>query len=396
METLSPEQLIVYNKFMYSNYVTNLTCPTSRLDTETILKVEKLTRGQSDNALWVLLRMDRHTASGSPLSYSTSPTLAMTFGHNQERLVKTKHALLDLLENTIETALGCSVVERVLDCGMFFSSMGLFSASPDAYFATNKGQYIPIEIKCPYTYKDVTIDEIRNEMKTRKSRYRVKHTAFSLNKTGPPIFSVEKTDPHYRQMQRQMYVMRAPICIYVVSFKDHFVASTVERDDEFYLSEYKKEKNIFDMFVRSNGLAKRMKNQRNRIATFQNTNKFRKEDVLKLTRRGLYLKNGEIICAICATKSDSDIDISTVLDLHEQCMDHKDNENIIECKHQKFFNHSTRMKSLIAANVDSSHAKWGLFHEDGLFKTFCCDMIVTDFVPNHATDCDFAQIRLFR
>ena len=234
---LTASQQELFNKYSYNNYVSQLTSNTFRLPLDEIMQVERATREQSNNPLWNMLRLDRQTASGSASAARSVPqSAAMSYGLCEEKLVKSDKFLVNKIQDVIEKAIKCRVVDKVLECGMFLSSLGLYSASPDAYFvaerlAENEGGdddddgsggddlvFIPVEIKCPHTYKDRNVDDVRKELGDRNARYRIKHTALSVNKRGSYLFAVEQTDAHYRQMQRQMYVLNAPLCVYVVKF----------------------------------------------------------------------------------------------------------------------------------------------------------------------------------
>lgn len=218
---------VVIKKYKFNNYVKTIELSRAQLsrwrsnkdihpkplDRAEILRVEKATRGQSKNELWTLLRLDRSTASAS--SNSSGNMLqrpALLFGNAQESQVKeTNGIMLDHMREIIKNKITSAVVETVLDCGMFFSSLGLHAASPDAYFSLADGTWIPVEIKCPYNYRDTTVEQMRVELGNGNRKYRVKHTALLVNKKGTPQFEMVKTDAHYKQIQRQMYVMNAPM-----------------------------------------------------------------------------------------------------------------------------------------------------------------------------------------
>lgn len=52
----------------------------------------------------------------------------------------------------IESKIMSVVVEMVLDCGMFFSFLGLYVVLFDVYFFFVDGMWILVEIKCLYNY----------------------------------------------------------------------------------------------------------------------------------------------------------------------------------------------------------------------------------------------------
>lgn len=60
--------------------------------------------------------------------------------------------MLDYMCEIIESKIMSVVVEMVLDCGMFFSFLGLYVVLFDVYFFFVDGMWILVEIKCLYNY----------------------------------------------------------------------------------------------------------------------------------------------------------------------------------------------------------------------------------------------------
>ena len=399
--TLSEEQQGVLDKYSYYNYVSSLTSKRFRLSKGEILRVETLTRGQSENVLWNLLRLDRQTASSNGKTNNTVVTnSAMSYGLAQESRVKQNATLVEHIKQHLETVLKKKIVSTVLESGLFFSEFGLCSASPDAYFVTEHDEFIPLEIKCPYRYKDVSVAQLQNAYKSRsmgksKNRYRIAGTAFSMNVNGDFVFFVENTDPHYRQVQKQMYIMKAPVCMYLVMFGDNnYVAATVRRDDTFYKKELYAEKNVFERYVDKNNSAVHFSTQKKRMFTFTNNETgFSTEEIENLARSGLYYSFGTLLCAFCKVNFDASFDANAMLDRHN-CEDHENNEIIIRAKHNDYSDHRKRVASLSKKNVDDGMAAWGLFYDDvdGEFKTFCCGLINSNFTQHHSSNCDYAKI----
>jgi hypothetical protein len=401
VSSLSEEQQSVLDKYSYYNYVSSLTSKHFRLSRKEILRVETLTRGQSENVLWNLLRLDRQTASSNGKTNNTVVTnSAMSYGLTQESKVKQNTMLIEHIKEHLEAVLKKKIVSTVLESGLFFSEFGLCSASPDAYFVTEHDEFIPLEIKCPYRYKDVSIVELQNSYKSRsmgksKNRYRIAGTAFSMNVDGDFVFFMENTDPHYRQVQKQMYIMKAPLCMYLVMFGDNsYVAATVRKDDKFYKKELCAEKNVFEQYVDKNNSAVHFSSQRKRMHTFVNIEtSFSPEEIQRLTRSGLYYSFGTLLCAFCKVSFDASFDADIMLNQHN-CENDENNEIIIKAKHRDYLDHRKRVISLNRKNVDVGMAAWGLFYDDvdGEFKTFCCGLVNSNFAQHHSTDCDYAKI----
>nr|ALR69836.1 alkaline exonuclease [Anticarsia gemmatalis multiple nucleopolyhedrovirus] len=389
---LTAEQRAVYAKYKFVTYARSVALTRSQLDQwrekkviepspvskEETLRVEHATRGQNKNELWYALRADRSTASKSSSGGVGMRAPALAFGNAQEDDVKTTNAELFLeLRQLAEERVGCQVIDTVLNCGMFLSALGLHSASPDAYFAMADGSWIPVEIKCPFNYRDTTVDQMRLELGKANRKYRVKHTALIVNKAGPPEFEVVKTHDHYRQMQRQMYVMRnAPVCFYVVRFKHNLVAVTVPRDEKFCRKEAAAEGAAFVAFALENVSREQFKRADKRRASFANTDHaYNATQINALVTRGLYLAYGQLKCAYCDSfEMDSRATLDAVLTRpHERC--NSANLQIHKFDNPAFMDFANRHISLInAGHRDNARelATTGLYATvDGL-KTFCC------------------------
>nr|AFS51897.1 alkaline exonuclease [Dendrolimus kikuchii nucleopolyhedrovirus] len=436
--SLNRTEFELFDKYKFNNYVKNIAATPQQiadwqlkkniipkpLTRDDILRIEKATRGQSKNELWVLLRLDRNTASMSSPSYYRNDHSsdgvanilkkpALLFGNAQELRLKANNTLVfERMRAQIEnrTTIRCRVVETVIDCGMFFSELGLHAASPDAYFALDDGTWIPVEIKCPYNYRDTTVEQMRAALGSRKARYRVKHTALSVNRVGEPVFEIVKTDPHYRQMQRQMYVMKSLMCFYVVQFKNSLVVKTVNRDGDFFNKEMATETRAYAAFALENlNNAKRFQRTDKRLQSFainkRQDHNYSDAQINRLVEHGMYLQYGYIKCAYCAEFSkDSRDNFDDVLaSKHVNC------DRIVAIKRRghtagavfdnpEYFDHVKRYRSLVkCAQYKLRAQRLALFgyymSECGRLKTFCCGKLHTgidesvEAAPHHTADC---------
>lgn len=388
---------------MYENYVKNLKCKTFRLSREEIDAVEVSTRGQSENALWSTLRLDRQTASGTSNNTSVPQSAAMSYGLVQEKRLKRDKFLMSQIEKIIEKTLNGKIVKSILDCGMILSEFGLFSASPDAYFnvsvrdddvdGNDKVVQVPVEIKCPHTYKDKNFIEVRNSLGIRKNRYRVKHTALSVNRQGDSMsFAVETTDPHYRQMQRQIYVMNAPMCVYVVKFHNSYVVLPVLRDQTFYLKEYQTEKRLFERFVEKNFNRITYNTECNRIRSLAlNVPHYDEATVKKLAHNGIFYDFGELKCIHCDLQFDLDCPLEVILAKNKYCGD-GDIKKMSKIFNRNYTDHHRRVESLLDCNKNPKLADAGIYCDnDETLKTFCCGVEIDrdDDEVKHSVSCKY-------
>lgn len=133
----------------------------SKLDEHKITRISQLTVGQKDNPVWHLARRGRLTASNfGPVlkakrvtpslvkrllgEYDLSRVKAVQWGVNNEKEV--------IKAFTLETG------KIVKDTGMWFDSSGILRASSDG---TVDDQTV-LEVKCPYTEQNLTIEEALN------------------------------------------------------------------------------------------------------------------------------------------------------------------------------------------------------------------------------------------
>jgi hypothetical protein len=388
---LSEEETELFSKYAYSNYVTRLTCNKWRIPIDEIMRVERATRDQAKNPLWNMLRLDRQTASGSCQNRDAPQNEAMNYGSQQETVVKRNLVLVSMIEELIEKTLKLKIVDKVLECGMFLSQFGLFSASPDAYFVMETGVLVPIEIKCPWTYREKNIEDVRSGLRDRKPRYRVENTSFSVNKRGAPLFIVEKTTPHYRQMQRQMYVMNSPLCVYVVKLGMEFVVNTVKRDETFCQQQYDTERKLFDTFVSKNRSKQRYGNAAARVQSLSNRH-YTSEQAQLLGRSGLYYDFGRMRCVFCDSVFDLDTDVDKVLQKHSSCNDGAP-VHVPKSSAQDYVSHNRRVESLSRNGADVSLASQGVYHDGSELKTFCCNTTLTSTGDvQHTDDCYYVKM----
>lgn len=195
--------------------------------------------------------------------------------------------------------MGRTIVETVLNCGLFLSSMGIYSASPDGYFVLDDGRLIVMEIKCPFNYRHKTVDDIRENF-NKKKRYRIPCTAFSVNRFGDGDLRVEKNNDHYRQMQFQMYVTGAVLAVYIVKFADMPRVFFVNRDEEFIKRIEIKEKKEFNICIQENRKDRVFRFEKNRKRSFID-NDIDEEIANRLSSLGFYYSNSVVVCFYCKT-----------------------------------------------------------------------------------------------
>lgn len=393
------------DKYSYSNYVARLQ-PGHVNSREEIFALERATRGQSNNALWGVLRLNRKTASNRNgcSNFVSDKNEAILYGNEQEMVVKKNQLLMRTIIEKIEEKLSCNITETVLDCGMFISPIGLYSASPDAYFVNEQGQIIVLEIKCPFTYKDTNLESIRRSLNNNKARYRIKHTAFTINKQGPIEVRVEKKNDHYRQLQSQMYVSGAVLGVYLVKIGDTEEVHFVERDEEMINDYANNEKRDSKEILSENAKHMEFVMERNRLFSFYNLPNVKNENIKKLARDGFYYWNGCVKCHFCQKHVELENDVDNILAQHV-CNSKHGNVRYADIKHRNYLTLQSRINSFIPLNIDTTLAlelaKLNVFvADDNHLKYYCCATTISDDKINqecikatvincpHSVDCD--------
>ncbi|AAP85744.1 alk-exo [Adoxophyes orana granulovirus] len=338
-------------RYSLQNFINNISNANQRISHDDIMVLEKCTRGQSDNVLWQLLRVNRSTASGSAVSeYDIDSIPAIRYGKIKEKALKNDNILISTIKDGIEDYTNKRVTETVLDCGMFLSSIGFYSASPDAYFKLEDGSMVVMEIKCPYSYKDDTIKDIRNRFNTNRARYRIPNTAFSINRHGEDIFvCVEAQNNHYRQMQLQMYATGALLAVYVVKFRDMPEVHFVKRDSKFIQRVYNQEMNKLNRVVQSYKLQSNMNTLAARMITYNRTNEFDTNSARLLAEAGMYSCDGNSVrCYICkSTYETADRSVESILSEHDNLC----NVPKTQAMHNSYLNIVDRINNLHQTNL---------------------------------------------
>lgn len=219
-------------------------------------KIYSLTDGQSENQYWYDYRFGRITSSIIPLvyrymgndennyilkqilgnSYSLS-TPAIIYGKEREHLAR------DLYRNIYSSLHEKSTIE--ISGLVINKDLPHLGASPDAIVnckCCGKGL---VEIKCPYTYRNLTIDEICDK------NY---HLTKSSNPDRP--FNLKQSSNWYIQIQSQMAISNLSWCDFVVYLqgsisteKHKIYVERIKFDSELWRSVLKKVDLYYTKFV---------------------------------------------------------------------------------------------------------------------------------------------------
>ena len=156
----SIEEIIFSDEFLQAKgSQEQLDCliPRSKLDEHNIARISQLTVGQIENAVWRLTRRGKLTASNFGSNRVTPSLVKRLLGqYDLSRVIAVQWVF-----NNAKEAIGAFTFKTwkiVKDTGIWFDSSGILGASPDGKVDDES----VLEAKCPYTERNLTIEEPLN------------------------------------------------------------------------------------------------------------------------------------------------------------------------------------------------------------------------------------------
>ena len=179
--------------------------------------LEQLTRGQSTSKLWMRFRSGRITASRLHQVVHTDPhkpSVSLIKAICYPELFRfttaaTKHGCEH--ESTAINAYKLKAMENhrnltIKPAGLvLYSKNACFGASPDSFLECECCGLGVLEVKCPYSCKFATIEDVRE-----------KSSKFCLQKDDNGNMQLDKNHPYFFQCQMQMLVTERLYCDFVV------------------------------------------------------------------------------------------------------------------------------------------------------------------------------------
>lgn len=189
------------------------------VDWKTIKEVSRLTAGQRDNPSWQMIRKGRLTASnfGAVLNAKrVTPSLIKRLlgEYDLSRVKAVQWGVSNESEaiSSFKLKTGLDVVQT----GVWLHESGVLGASPDGLV----GEDSVLEAKCPYTQRDLTIEEA------------IKDSNFCLQKKDGEIV-LKRDHVYWHQIQGHMFLTKRKKCYFVVWTLKDFVVLEIERDDSW-------------------------------------------------------------------------------------------------------------------------------------------------------------------
>ena len=206
-----------------------------RCSSEEIMALERATCGQARNQIWHEHRKGRVTSSkahmcakkvgdsgaisgktdyvvASVMDYAdpfVSP--ATTWGSSRE-----KQAITRYYKESNHRSL------KVTPCGMFVDKeLSFVAASPDSLVQCECHGKGILEVKNPWKYRDLTIDEYVSKSDTY------------LKSDSQGVYYLDKSHEYYTQVQLQMHVSNTKWCDFCVCLKNSFFVQNITYDETF-------------------------------------------------------------------------------------------------------------------------------------------------------------------
>ena len=181
-----------------------------------VLALETTTRAQANCPEWFQARKSRITASkfGSivhRVKRPTEPFFKKIFGENDIRSCSTEYGKRNEL-NAKARYMELYPTRHFHDCGLVVNPEFMFlGATPDGKLCSD-GESGIVEIKCPWSARNCTIDEA------------CVNTKFYLEKNNLSNITLKKDHEYFAQIQGQLMVTGADFCEFIVfTSKDIFV-----------------------------------------------------------------------------------------------------------------------------------------------------------------------------
>ncbi|KAK7092864.1 uncharacterized protein [Littorina saxatilis] len=199
-------------------------------------RLEKVTRGQAGNAQWATERTRRLqssnfgrvckltsrsdiTALAKKWTYRQPTCNAPSIKHGQKYEFKALHKF------------AAATGKKISACGLYVCKTYPFlGASPDAIIEEEGVSQSVVEVKCPFSAKDLPISE--------------NNVPYLEKKEG--CYKLKKSHDYFYQVQGQMLCVGAQLAYFVVyTFKD-LVILEIPKDDDFITSMVEKLQQFFD------------------------------------------------------------------------------------------------------------------------------------------------------
>lgn len=189
-----------------------------KISNDAVETIATITRGQRTNPLWHHVRKGRLTASnfGSVLNAGriTPSLLKRLLGEYDLSRVKAVQWGVQNEAEAINHFRKCTGLP-VAETGIWLDPNGVLGASPDGLI----GQNHVLEVKCPYTQRNLTIAEA------------VLNDSFCLKRNHDGTYQLKQDQVYWHQVQGQLFLTRRHFCFFVVWTTKESTVLLIKRDE---------------------------------------------------------------------------------------------------------------------------------------------------------------------
>lgn len=210
------EEIILSREFVESGLDTNFLLEKLKVSEQQVKSVCEITKEQRECGEWHVVRKGRLTASnfGPVLEAKrvTPSLIKRVLGeYDISRVQAVRWGVVNEKEGI--KAFTKLTMKVVKDCGLWLHKSGVLGASPDGLVDDNA----IIEVKCPYTHRNSTIEEA------------VKDPKFCLVKRGAG-YCLKQSHHYWHQVQGQLFITGKQICYFVVWTTMQTVVLAIQKD----------------------------------------------------------------------------------------------------------------------------------------------------------------------
>jgi len=193
----------------------------AKVNDEVIARVNAVTVGQRNNPLWHLARKGRLTASnfGCILNAKRVTPSLIKILHGEYDISRVKAVAWGTTNESEAVKAFTSITGLpVVETGLWLHESGVLGASPDGLIGANH----ILEVKCPFTARNMTIDEAVTNIKS-----------FCLEKSEKGPLQLKKGHVYWHQVQGQMAMAKRYFCYFVVWTTKQTCVFTIQKDAQW-------------------------------------------------------------------------------------------------------------------------------------------------------------------
>ena len=232
LPVMTVEDITVSSEFVAALDKVGFLCNKIAVATEQIVGVEAITRGQSKNPSWALLRNGRITASNfgavlRPCLANRQPSKSLFASLLGQYDLSGQHAIQwGIMHEAIAVSVYAEATgAEVSPSGLWLAPSGLVGGSPDGIVSVQK----IVEVKCPYSERHKSLATLASE-----KTFFLCHDAKSSDQRFALNLSSDIGRNSFHQMQANMYFSHRRFCDLIVWTPSETIVVDVPLDEGWY------------------------------------------------------------------------------------------------------------------------------------------------------------------